>query len=360
MAFISIPDSTNEVDTTSIQVSAFSTPISTVSSHDNTANLSNATIYAFLANQPNGSQLVHKDLEQIHKDDLEEMDLKWQLGLLSMRARRYFQRTGKKITINGSDTTGYDKTKVDFFNCHKMGNFARERRSPRNQESRLRNHDSSRKTVNVEYTSSKAMVAINGAGFDWSYIVDDEVPTNMALMAFLDSEVQNSNTCSNTCLKSYDTLKTQYGNLRIKFNKYEFDLATYKRGLASVEEQLVFYKKNEFVFCDKIVVLKREASFRDSEITSLNLQIEKHKKEKESNQNKIDNFENASKSLDKLIGSQITNNSRIGCGPKNSKSICVDTSNEIKKVPDALIIEDWVSDSDEDESEEMVLKSDNV
>ncbi|GKD60651.1 hypothetical protein Tco_1298160, partial [Tanacetum coccineum] len=75
--------------------------------HDSTANLSDAIVYAFLANQPNGSQLVHEDLEQIHEDDLEEIDLKWQLALLSMRARRYFQRTGKKITINGSDTAGY-------------------------------------------------------------------------------------------------------------------------------------------------------------------------------------------------------------------------------------------------------------
>nr|GEX95248.1 ribonuclease H-like domain-containing protein [Tanacetum cinerariifolium] len=111
-----------------------------------------------------------------------------QLALLSMRARRYFQRTGKKITINGSDTDGYDKTKVECFNCHKMRHFATECRSLRNQESRPRNQDSSRKTVNVEDTSSKAMVAIDGAGFDWSHMADDEAPTNMALMAFSDSE----------------------------------------------------------------------------------------------------------------------------------------------------------------------------
>nr|GEY30568.1 ribonuclease H-like domain-containing protein [Tanacetum cinerariifolium] len=187
MAFLSSPDSTNEVDTASIQVSAVSTPVSTVSSLDNTANLSDATVYAFLANQPNGSQLVHEDLEQIYKDDLEEMDLKCQLALLSIRARRYFQKTGKKITINGSDTAGYDKTNVEYFNCHKMGHFARECRSPRNKESMPRNQDSSRKTVIVEDTSSKAMVAIDGAGFDWSYMDDDEVPTNMALRVFLDS-----------------------------------------------------------------------------------------------------------------------------------------------------------------------------
>ncbi|GJT01469.1 copia protein [Tanacetum coccineum] len=116
------------------------------------------------------------------------MDLKWQLTLLSIRARKYYQRTGKKITINGSDTAGYDKSKVEFFNCHKMGHFARECRGPRNQKSRATNQDSSRRTMNVEDISSKAMVAIDGAGFDWSYMADEEVPTNLALIALSDSE----------------------------------------------------------------------------------------------------------------------------------------------------------------------------
>ncbi|GJW80005.1 putative ribonuclease H-like domain-containing protein [Tanacetum coccineum] len=383
MAFVSSPSSINEVNTANVQVSTANSSVSTDSTLDSTANLSDATVYAFLANQPNGSQLVHEDLEQIHEDDLEEMDLKWQLALLSMRARRYYQRTGKKITINGSDTAGYDKSKVECFNCHKMGHFARECRSPRNQESRPRNHDngnrnqdSSRRTVNVEETSSKAMVAIDGAGFDWSFMAEEEVTTNMALMAFSDSEVYNDKTCSNTCLKSFETLKTQLDNLRVEFNKSEFNLATYKRGLASVEEQLVFYKKNEVMFSDQIAVLKRDASFKDSEIIALKSEIEKLKKEKECNQIKIDKFENASNYLDKSIRSQISDNSRKGVGynvvpplptglfapltidlsnsgleefqqpefkgygPKASKSVYVDTSNKVKKTPDTLLVKE--------------------
>ncbi|GKB02867.1 putative ribonuclease H-like domain-containing protein [Tanacetum coccineum] len=188
------------------------------------------------------------------------------------------------------------------------------------KDNRSRNQDNSRKTVNVEETSSKAMVAIDGAGFDWSFMGDEEVPTNMALMAFSNSEL----------------------------NKPEFDLATYKRGLTSVEEQLVFYKKNE---------------------------IEKLKKEKESNQIKINNFENASKSLDKLIGSLFApptvnlSNSGLeefqqpkfeGYEIKVNKSVCEKSSNEVQKTPDAPIIEYWVSDCDEDKSKVRVLKYDNV
>ncbi|GKC57492.1 hypothetical protein Tco_1085090 [Tanacetum coccineum] len=125
MAFVSAPGSTNEVNT-AYGVSTASPQVHTASIQVSTANLSDATVYAFLADQPNGSHLIHKDLKQIHEDNLEEMDLKWQLALLSMRARR----------------------------------------GPRNQDGRYRNQDNSRKIIKVEDTSSKAMVAIDGVGFD--------------------------------------------------------------------------------------------------------------------------------------------------------------------------------------------------
>ncbi|GKB00620.1 ribonuclease H-like domain-containing protein, partial [Tanacetum coccineum] len=105
------------------------------------------------------------DLEQIHKDDLEAMDLKWQLSLLSVRAKKYYQKTGKKIFINSNDIAGYDKSKVECYNCHKLGYFARECRASRSKEDQFRNQNNTRKQGNKEDTS-KAMLAIDGIGFD--------------------------------------------------------------------------------------------------------------------------------------------------------------------------------------------------
>ncbi|GJW93803.1 hypothetical protein Tco_0173475 [Tanacetum coccineum] len=185
----------------------------------------------------------------------------------------------------------------------------------------------------------------------------------MAPMALSDSEVK---TCSKTCLKNYEDLKSKYDKLRIELRKSESDLSNYKRGLASVEERLVFYKKNEGMLCDQIAVLKRDASYNESNIN------------------------------DKVIGSQLVDNNKKGLGynvvpppltglfappiidlshsgiekfkepefvsygVKVDKSVCEKSSKEIKKTPDAPIIEEWVSDDEEQDESPVVIKKKTV
>nr|GEV72596.1 putative ribonuclease H-like domain-containing protein [Tanacetum cinerariifolium] len=215
---------------------------STVSPNVNTASpqvstdiLTDNVVYDFMVENPNGSNLLQQDLKQIYEDDLEAMDLRWQLSLLSMRAKR-------------------------------------------------------------------------------SDMAEEQVQTNMALMVFLDSKVNNDKSCTKTYLKNYETLKIQCDDLIVKLNQTKFTAATYKRGLATVEEQVVTYKKNEVLFSEEVTVLKREVACKDYEINVLKSEFEKVKQEKEGIEFKIKKFDNASKSLDKLIRSQITNNSKKGLG----------------------------------------------
>ncbi|GJS58514.1 putative ribonuclease H-like domain-containing protein [Tanacetum coccineum] len=241
--------STNDVNTAipAYEVSTASPNVDTTSPQVSTASFSDNAVYAFMGENPNGSNLLQQDLDQIHEDDLEAMDLNNQ-----------------------------------------------------NKEGQFRNQDNTRKQGNNKDTSSKAILAINGVGFDWSDMEEEHVQTNMVLMVFSDSGVYNDKTCSKTCLQNYETLKKQCDDLLFKLNQTEFTTATYKRGLATIEEQLITYRKNEVLFSEEVAVLKREVACKDYEINVLKSEFEKVKQEKEGIEFKIEKFNKASKDLDKL------------------------------------------------------------
>ncbi|GKG05080.1 hypothetical protein Tco_0315467, partial [Tanacetum coccineum] len=69
----------------------------------------------------------------IDTDDLEDMDLKWQVAKLTMRVKRFLKKKGRNLNFSGKETVGFDKTKVEYYNWHMRGYFARECRVPRNQ-----------------------------------------------------------------------------------------------------------------------------------------------------------------------------------------------------------------------------------
>ncbi|GJZ41600.1 hypothetical protein Tco_0588486 [Tanacetum coccineum] len=128
MAFVSSSNnntsSSNEAVNAAHGVTTASTQVNTTYSI-NIDNLSDVVICSFFASQPNSPQLAHEDLQQIHPDDIEEMDLRWKMAMLTMRARRFLKNTGRKLTVNGNETIGFDKSKVKCYNCHKKRHFAR-------------------------------------------------------------------------------------------------------------------------------------------------------------------------------------------------------------------------------------------
>ncbi|GKC21500.1 hypothetical protein Tco_1023650 [Tanacetum coccineum] len=168
-------------------------------------------------------QLAREDLEQIDPDDLEEMDLQWEMAMLTIRARRFIKGTGRKLDVNGQRV-----------------------------------------------------------GFD-SYQAEEEHPTNYALMAYTSSGSSSSSdsevdSCSKSCAKAYVTLKEQYDSLSSDYKKTQFNLVSYKAGLESVEARLAHYKKNEVVFEERINVLNLEVKLRDNALVENKKEIEKSRK----------------------------------------------------------------------------------
>ncbi|GJY13520.1 hypothetical protein Tco_0382829 [Tanacetum coccineum] len=113
IAFVSSNNSrsTNKAVNTSHRVSSVSTQVS-VANSTNVDNLSDAVICALFFSQPNNPQLANEDLQQLHPDDLKEMDLRCQMAMLTMRARRFLKNTRRRITVNSNESIELQETKT--------------------------------------------------------------------------------------------------------------------------------------------------------------------------------------------------------------------------------------------------------
>ncbi|GJX66961.1 ribonuclease H-like domain-containing protein [Tanacetum coccineum] len=129
-----------------------------------TASYADDVMFSFFSNQSNASQLENEYLEQIDADDLEEMDLKWQVAMLTMRVKRFIKKTGRKLDLNGKETVGFDRTKVECYNCHRRGHFARECMAPRNQWNR--NRDDLRRNAPIDTSTTKCLGSSSSSSSD--------------------------------------------------------------------------------------------------------------------------------------------------------------------------------------------------
>ncbi|GJS61142.1 ribonuclease H-like domain-containing protein [Tanacetum coccineum] len=177
----------------------------------NTDSMSDVVIYSFFANKSNSLQLNNEDLQQIDADDLEEMDLKWQMAMLTMRARRFLNKTGRKISANGVQ-------------------------GPKGKQEQR----TYRGNVTVETTETKALVAQDGLGYGWS---DQAVegPTNFALMPYTSSGLQ---------VLQAPILRR--GNDRYKTCEGLCSSPPYTGNFMPSKSDLVLADKDEYVFSESV------------------------------------------------------------------------------------------------------------
>ncbi|GJX15963.1 hypothetical protein Tco_0216795 [Tanacetum coccineum] len=210
-----------------------------------------ANVFSFFTNQSNSPQLDDEDLKQIDHDDLEEMDLKWQVAMLSKRVKQFYKKTRRKLIFNDKEPVAQDEP-TEF--------------------------------ALMAYTS-------NSSGSD--------------------TEVQS---CSKNCVKTYEKLQKQFDEQRQTLSKANLEIVAYQLGLESVEAQLVVHQKNEVVYEEKIAVLEFEVKDKSNAITRLKNQLDETLREKDDLKAKLEQFETSSKNLNKLINSQISSKDKTGLG----------------------------------------------
>ncbi|GJX41764.1 putative ribonuclease H-like domain-containing protein [Tanacetum coccineum] len=91
-----------------------------------TPGLADEVIHSFLATNADDVDLIHEDLDQIDDLDLEEMDINWQIAMTAIKIKKFYKKTGRRPRVDGKMHVAFDKRKVECFNCHNTGHFARE------------------------------------------------------------------------------------------------------------------------------------------------------------------------------------------------------------------------------------------
>ncbi|GJY25065.1 hypothetical protein Tco_0399791, partial [Tanacetum coccineum] len=209
----------------------------------------------------------------IDEDDLEELDLRWQVAMLTVRVK-------------------------------KKGHFA----TGRNQ-GRISYGDNGRSNTPTNEFSSQTLVAQDGLrGYDWSKDFEVE-PVNYALMAIssssssssFDSEVQK---CSKQCIESFKTLQKNYDTEREKHNNSKQEIRGYEIAIESLESRILGHEKNELAWGEKYEFQNYELKCREIKINNLNMELEKVVKERDELKDKIAKREESTKNLDEILNSQ--------------------------------------------------------
>ncbi|GJV59139.1 hypothetical protein Tco_1465239 [Tanacetum coccineum] len=231
-------------------------------------------------------ELIKFHLLHMDGDYLEELDLRWQVAMLTVRVK-------------------------------KKGHFARECRSGRSQGRRSYG-DNGMSNVPTNESSSQALVAQDGlGGYDWSNDFEVE-PVNYALMAisssssssFSDSEVHK---CSKY-LKSFKCLQKNYDTEREKHNKAKLEIRGYEIALESLESRIIGHEKNELAWGKKYEFQNYKLKCREIKINNLNLELEKVVKERDELKVKIENWEESTKNLEEILKSQMSARDKTGLG----------------------------------------------
>ncbi|GKB93137.1 putative ribonuclease H-like domain-containing protein, partial [Tanacetum coccineum] len=315
------------------------------------SNVMENVLHSFVAESDPQQQITYEDFDQIGKLDLEELDIKWQMAMLSVRINRFEKKAGRKMKFNNKDAARFDKKKVKCYKCSELGHFAREC-TGKQLDSKARY--SSFKLKELDKTEEpKALLSVdsmlnwsdhegedveNGAAQVYGMIagaeedatggatgnatgdVADDVSTAAAEFALMgiSSQVQ---TCPFGCEHLYAELKKEFDNVEAQYKESYIQVQAYKSTLQTLEQQKGWYQSNQLALEERIRILTANLEnttnmLKYSEKLNEQGKLEKlnDKVQLKETKARFDKWKDSSKKLDKLIHSSMSSRSKFGLG----------------------------------------------
>ncbi|GKA92015.1 hypothetical protein Tco_0813940 [Tanacetum coccineum] len=114
-AFVSTTSASKKMsyaDSPSYTSSTYTVPSNSKTGSHRSGNVIEDVLQSFVADTEPEQQLAYEDFDQIEKLDLEEMDLKWQMAMLSVRVHKFEQKAGRKIDFDKKESARFNKKKI--------------------------------------------------------------------------------------------------------------------------------------------------------------------------------------------------------------------------------------------------------